>query len=177
MTDTLTPGAETVKVTYDGKDYNIPQTFTSTDDLLRQVMSSSGLAGAANALVERQPDGSIKLVKRGGPNGSMATEPVTALADEEGRAPKTLSAGRIVADLVTRLSQLNPHINPAIQCDWELRLQEWRGELNLTAILMQQGAIAKAIADGKAEKDWVGDIQSRLADCGSIPDQTAPGLM
>ncbi len=178
MTDTtlIQPfPTETVKVTYDGKDYNLSREFTQDDDLLRQIMSANGLAGAANALVERQADGSILLVKRGGPNGTVLDVPVTAPEDEPSIG--VIDPSSVIAGVVTRLSQLEPHINPAVQCDWELRQQEWRGTLALTDLLMRQGVIDKAITDGKAERSMVAGIASRLAACRSVPDQRAPGLM
>lgn len=167
-----TSPTETVKVTYDGKEYNLSIQFIQDDDVLRQILSSSGLAGAANALVERQADGSILMVKRGGPNGV----PVET-AESEMDAFVGFEPTAVVAGIVERLLQLTPHINPAVQSDWELRQLEWRQELTLTKLLLCQGQIDKAITDGRAEKAMVAGIESRLGDCGSIPDQQVPGLM
>lgn len=170
---TTTNPTETVRVTYDNQVYDFSIEFTQDDAVLRQILSSSGLAGAANALVERQPDGSILLVKRGGPNGQLAE------AAEAETEAGTLSFEPIdaVAGIVERLSSLESHINPTVQLDWELRQREWRGTLTLTDLLLQQGAINRALVDGKAEYTMVSSIESRFGDCGSIPDQRSPGLM
>ena len=174
---TTTP-TETVKVTYDGKDYYFSVEFTQDPDVLKQVLSASGLAGAANALVEPQADGSILLVKRGGPNGVLLAEKVGAEAEPASDdSPLYFQPIDAVAGIVARLSCLETHINPAVQLDWELRQREWRGTLTLTNLLLQQGVIDKAILDGKAEYEKVNKIMSRLEDCGSIPDQRSPGLM
>jgi len=167
----------TVEVTYDGKVYPIDLQFTKEDDTLRQLLAANGLTGAANALVERQADGSIQLVKRGGPNGTGALTLEPAL-DAALEADVVLDQQtHVVQDLVRRLSQLPEHIKPAIQCDWELRQLEWSGRLRLTDVLRWQGMIDKAITDGRAEHMLVKEIETWLGECLSVPDQTAPGLM
>lgn len=175
--DTQAGTPVTVNVTYDGKVHAIPFTFTQDDETLRQLLAANGLTGAANALVERQADGSIQLVKRGGPNGALTLTVETI--DEAVPESDVVFCQEpdVIQILVQRLSQLQPHINPAVQCDWELRRLEWSGQLQLTQVLMWQGVIDKAIADGKAEAAIVRDIESRLGECLSVPDQTAPGLM
>lgn len=172
---TPTP-TQTVKVTYDGKTYDLSIEFTQDDDVLRQILSASGLAGAANALVERQPDGDILLVKRGGPNGVLLEAEPDVSTDLEVETPR-LNLTAAPDSIVAGLLNLEPHINPTVQMDWELRQQEWRGTLTLTDLLLQQGAISKALEDGKAEYALVTGIESRLGQCGSIPDQRAPGVM
>ncbi len=169
----------TVKLMHDGQTLTFPvhSAVAANDDLLRDYLVSSGMTGAANGLVKRHEDGTIEVIKRAGPNGvgeddtadgGDALSPV-GVGEGEGIEGCARPSVRVAGLILAALQTASPHFNPAIALAWLLSRAEQQGGLDLMALVMAQGAIEAAVAQGETEVKQGTGILSRLEDARPVP--------
>ena len=138
--------AEIVKVIYDGVTIDVPAAYAREDALLLRVMAPFW-EGAADALVQRNADGTITLIKRARPKGIDA--------------------------ILEVLIQLPERANPVIQLYYQIQLRKLN-DASLGSYEELRGQIAAAVKSGRLACAIVARTEDRLKRALPRPTHNVP---